>query len=325
MVRLVTAYNPPNTVVHGWLTINYQIDIGFIGGTTTLASFQRDFGITPSNKAAVSGNIVASLQAGCIFGALSVAFLTDKVGRRLGLIVSGAIATVASVIQTVSIGKLGVMYAGRVLAGLGVGAASTLVPLYVGETAPKDIRGKLCTWFKAACLSIYGINNTDSPLVTLYSFFQFLGLSVAYWVDYACSEGFSPQGHEQWRVPVALQILPACGLCLGMIPAKESPRWLARNGRHEEALHNLAYIRMDPDIGPQTTSEYDEIKSNIDALDEETQGIKLKQLLLPQYRVRLLIGVAIMVSQQLTGTTVFTYVSNTDIALRHLRSDCMLE
>jgi MFS family permease len=118
-------------------------DIGFIGGATTLASFKRDFGITADDSADISGNVVASMQAGCFFGALSIAFLTDKIGRKLGLVVSGIIVVVASALQTAACGRLGLFYAGRVIGGLGVGAASTLVPLYVSETSPKDIRGSL--------------------------------------------------------------------------------------------------------------------------------------------------------------------------------------
>lgn len=129
--------------VNAVLLIGLLSDIGFIGGAVTLTSFQRDFNIAPHEVSAISGNVVASMQAGCFFGALSIAFLTDRIGRRLGLIVAGAIAVVASVMQTVSVNNLGLFYAGRVIGGLGVGSASSLVPLYVGEMAPKEIRGKL--------------------------------------------------------------------------------------------------------------------------------------------------------------------------------------
>ena len=93
-----------------------------------------------------------------------------------------------------------------------------------------------------------------------------------------------------------------------MIPLRESPRWLAIKGRHEEALNNLAYIRLDDAVGPETRDEYNEIRDNIGALEMEAGGVRLKELWIPRNRKRVLIGLTLMVSQQLTGTTVFTYV-----------------
>lgn len=72
-----------------------------------------------------------------------MAYATDRLGRRVGLMLAGFVMAVGSVMQTVSAGMLGLLYAGRVVSGLGVGAASMLVPTYVGEQAPKKIRGKL--------------------------------------------------------------------------------------------------------------------------------------------------------------------------------------
>lgn len=130
-------------------------------------------------------------------------------------------------------------------------------------------------------------------------------------MDYACAQGFSSEGSNQWRVPVALQIVPAAGLSLGMIPLRESPRWLARNGRHEEALRNLAYIRHDEDSNPsqETRDEYAQIRDSTESELLEAGTFKLKELWLPRYRKRVAIGLAVMVGQQLSGTTVFTYVS----------------
>ena len=71
--------------------------------------------------------------------------MTDKWGRRWALIGTGAVTTVGAILQAGSAGKgsLGAMYVGRFVAGLGVGAASMLTPLYVSECAPRAIRGGL--------------------------------------------------------------------------------------------------------------------------------------------------------------------------------------
>lgn len=74
-----------------------------------------------------------------------MAYSTDRLGCRLGLMLAGFVMAIGSIMQTVSAGGLGLLYAGRVISGLGIGAASMLVPTYVGEQAPKKIRGKLRT------------------------------------------------------------------------------------------------------------------------------------------------------------------------------------
>lgn len=128
-------------MLFGWET-------GAIGGILAMVPAQKRFGYADLNAKAKSNqeqNIVSTLQAGCFTACLFTAWLTDKFGRRKCFIATGLLALIGVIFQTSSAarGDLAVMYVGRFIAGLGVGAASTLTPLYVSECAPRAIRGAL--------------------------------------------------------------------------------------------------------------------------------------------------------------------------------------
>lgn len=95
--------------------------------------------------ALMNSPVASTLQAGCFLACFITPWLTDKWGRRWALIGTGAITTVGVILQAGSAGNgsLAAMYVGRFVAGLGVGAASMLTPLYVSECAPRAIRGGL--------------------------------------------------------------------------------------------------------------------------------------------------------------------------------------
>lgn len=123
-------------------------DTGSIGGILNMPDFQERFRYADSSATAknnMSQNIVSTLQAGCFAACFVTSWLTDRYGRRATLIGSGLLTVVGVVFQAASSarGTLAVMYVGRFIAGLGIGAASALTPLYVSECAPRAIRGGL--------------------------------------------------------------------------------------------------------------------------------------------------------------------------------------
>lgn len=67
-------------------------------------------------------------------------------------------------------------------------------------------------------------------------------LQTSYWVDYGVSYHLK-ESTRQWQIPVGLQLVPGGILGLGMLLVKESTRWLAKRGRHNEALESLIWIR----------------------------------------------------------------------------------
>lgn len=127
---------------------------------------------------------------------------------------------IGAILQLFPNGGVATWYAGRVIAGVGIGIATVIVPLFTAEMAPKSIRGRLGSMFQ---------------------FFFTLGVMTSYWVDYGVSK--MPSSTKQWRIPVGLQLVPGGILCMGILLVKESTRWLAKKGRHDEAMASLIWVR----------------------------------------------------------------------------------
>lgn len=119
---------------------------------------------------------------------------------------------------------LGLIYGGRVLAGIGVGGASNLSPIYCSEISPPAIRGRLTGLFEMG--------------------WQIGGL-VGFWINYGVAETMAPS-HQQWIIPFAVQLIPAGLLFAGAIIIKESPRWYFSRGRREDGIRNLSWLRQLP-------------------------------------------------------------------------------
>jgi len=119
---------------------------------------------------------------------------------------------------------LGLIYGGRVLAGMGVGGASSLVPIYISEISPPAIRGRL---------------------VGLYELGWQIGGLVGFWINYGLIETMAPS-HKQWIIPFAIQLIPAGCLFAGSLLCVESPRWLLSKGKRQLALKNLSWLRQLP-------------------------------------------------------------------------------
>lgn len=120
----------------------------FIGTTITLTSFKNEFGLNELSSAGrdlISENIVSLFIAGAFFGALLTYGLGHFIGRKWCLAVAAAIFITGAGLQlgANSARGLGILYAGRVLSGLGTGVASNIIPIYLSELAPPAIRGRL--------------------------------------------------------------------------------------------------------------------------------------------------------------------------------------
>ncbi|BGP20979.1 hypothetical protein JCM10213_000194 [Rhodosporidiobolus nylandii] len=214
-------------IVAATAAIMIGYDSAFIGTSISLASFKREFGLatkTSKEFAAISSNIVSTYQGGCFFGSLLGYPAGQLLGRRWGLLASALVFCLGAGVMLAADGArgLGPIYGGRIVAGLGIGAASNLTPLYISEIAPPAIRGQL---------------------VGMYEIGWQIGGLVGFWINYGVSENL-PSGRVQWLTPFAVQLIPGGLFALG-IPffVRESPRWLITRGRREEAIKNLCFIR----------------------------------------------------------------------------------
>lgn len=118
------------------------------GGVLTLPAFQNDFRYTKEQATPVNSNCVSILQAGAFFGCFLIWPITSRIGRRYAMITSCLVFSVGGVLQVVNSHSIGVFYAGRIISGFGIGAATVLVPMFSAEMSPVHLRGNLGSLFQ---------------------------------------------------------------------------------------------------------------------------------------------------------------------------------
>ncbi|KAJ5709971.1 hypothetical protein N7493_009563 [Penicillium malachiteum] len=272
----------------------FGMDSGIIGGVLTMPPFEQTYGLENLSDVAqanLSANIVSTLQAGCFFGALLASPAADKWGRRLALMGSAVIGIIGVIMQASASGHLPAMYIGRLITGFGVGAASMINPLYVSENAPRAIRG---------------------GLTGLYQFFITMGIMLAFWINYGALLHLS--GSTMYLVPLAMQGLPAVLLFAGMTLCNESPRWLAKQDRWEEARATLSKVRALPADHPYLEEEFQAIALQLEQERALVGGSGFWDLMKEMWlihgnRKRAMISIFLMVCQQMTGTNAINYYS----------------
>lgn len=162
-------------------------------------------------------------------------------------------------------------------------------PLYVSENAPRAIRG---------------------GLTGLYQLFITLGIMLAFWINYGSNQHIN--GHGQYLVPLAMQGLPAVLLLLGMLFCNESPRWLAKQDRWEEARATLCRVRNLPSNNPYVENEFQDIVQQLEYERQLVSGSNFFDLLKEMWliagnRKRAIISIFLMICQQMTGTNAINY------------------
>ena len=227
---------------------------------------------------------------GCAFGAAIAGVISDRLGRKKVLILS-AILFLISAIGTAVPHTLSQFIIFRIIGGIGVGAASMTSPMYIAEISPARIRGRMVSVNQLAIV---------------------FGMLVVYFVNYFIA-GHGDAVDEQSGVTVATEMwnvvhgwrwmfgsesLPAVALLVLLLFVPESPRWLTKQGRPEEARYILTRV----DGSDHAGREMVEIS---DALSHESGS--LGQLFMPGMKIVLVIGVALAVLQQITGINAILY------------------
>ena len=181
--------------------------------------------------------ITSILSAGTCIGALIAGDCADYFGRRT-TILGGCILFAVGVVLEVASTGVNLMVAGRCIAGLGVGFESAVVILYMSEVAPRKVRG---------------------AMIAGYQFMITIGLLVASCITYA-TEGRNDSG--SYRIPIAIQFVPALVLFVGLLILPESPRWHVKKGNLEKARQCLARVRDQPMDSKYIDDELAEIVAN---------------------------------------------------------------
>ncbi|KAK4569865.1 hypothetical protein LTR86_002834 [Recurvomyces mirabilis] len=216
----------------------FGYDSGYINGVTGSAYFVN---IIDPGQAALSGPhnslIVSILSAGTFFGALAAGDLADGIGRKWTVIAGCVVYIIGVVLQTAAHG-LGLLVAGRLIAGIGVGFESAIVILYMSEICPRKVRG---------------------ALVAGYQFCITLGLLLASGVDYG-TKNFP--NASSYRIPIGLQFIFGVVLGVGLLFLPDSPRYFVKRGRIEQARKALCSVRNQPADSEYVEAELAEIIAN---------------------------------------------------------------
>src|SRR5918997_2251304 len=202
--------------------------------------------------------------------------------KRIGLIsiVVLAVMFFVGVLVAVFSPGYGLLVAGRIILGLAVGGASTVVPVYLAELAPFEIRG-----------SITGRN--ELAIV--------VGQFAAFVVNYIL---FATLGHIPgvWRIMFGVCALPAIALFLGMLRMPESPRWLVEKGRFDEALAVLKTVRSED----RAVAEFGQVETV--AEEEKGAHMSFATVFSNRWLRRIVfVGIGVSATQQLTGINSIMY------------------
>ncbi|OKL60051.1 hypothetical protein UA08_04973 [Talaromyces atroroseus] len=230
------------------------VDEGLISGAFNSKDFQNYIHYESYSKVEqtnIKGNVTAMVQIGSIGGALFAFLVCDRIGRiwatrELCLIWLAGIAIFMG-----NGGSLGAVYAGRFIAGLGVGQTVVVAPVYLAEIAPSSIRG-LCT--------------------CIFTGFVYLGIVLAYFANYGCQVHLGDNTHNRWLVPTSLHIMFAGLIFLLSFLQCESPRYLVKRGQIEKAIATLSKVRGLPFDHEYIVHEIGLIEATHHAEMEATMG-----------------------------------------------------
>ncbi|KAL0470670.1 hypothetical protein QR685DRAFT_597265 [Neurospora intermedia] len=256
----------------------FGYDQGVMSGIITGPYF-KDYFNQPTS--AQIGTMVAILEIGALISSLLVGRIGDIIGRRKTILYGSCIFFVGGALQTMAT-DMAMMMTGRIIAGLGVGMLSTIVPVYQSEISPPHNRGKL------ACIEFSG---------------NIIGYTTSVWVDYFC--GFL-EGNISWRLPLLMQCIMGALLGLGSLIIVESPRWLLDNDHDEEGIVVIANLYGGGDIhNPRARDEFREIKMGV--LLARQEGERTYSEMFKRYSRRVFIAMSAQALAQLNGINVISY------------------
>jgi MFS transporter, SP family, sugar:H+ symporter len=254
----------------GGLLFGY--DTGVISGA--LLFIPNDFKLTPF----VKGAIVAGLLLGAMIGAAGAGRLSDRLGRKR-LIVAAAVVFTGGALLAALAPNVEVLIAARFILGLAVGSAALVVPLYLAEVAPTDVRG---------------------AIASLNQLMIVVGILAAFIVNAILASS------GNWRLMLGLAAAPSLILLAGMVFMPETPRYLVHAGEEETARSVIEDLPGDE--RPQERIE------EIREVEQEESDAGLGALLRAKWvRPALVVATGLAVFQQLVGINTIIYYAPTTL------------
>ncbi len=260
-------------IIAGLMGLLFGYDEGVIAGT--LKPIVADFTLSHSMIGVMSGALpLGALLGSSLIASLVAGKLLQKFGRRMILFVAALLFILGAIFIIIAFDYAFLIFS-RIILGCAIGGASVATPLYVSETAPMEIRGKL---------------------VTIYQLSITFGILLSYVLVYLIGELVS------WKVFYGIAVIPAALVAIIIFMLPESPRWLMVSGRQDKAKKSMR--RLQPRLSAAEIDKgYDEIQS---ALNIEKRG-SFADLFKANYRPILIMGVLLFMLQQLSGINAIIY------------------
>ena len=243
-------------------------DTGVISGALL---FINETWILPDT---LQGFLVSSVLIGAVIGAATNGILADIFGRKKIIMATAVIFILGSILCAFA-PNVYVLIISRIFVGFAVGIVNFVVPLYLSEISPKNLRG---------------------TLVSLYQWAITAGILFSYFINAVFA-----QAVYNWRWMLFAGVLPGLILFIGMCFMSDTPRWLVSKNREDEA--KKVFNRIEPDI--DTNKEIEDIKNTLESGNDNKFRFK-KWMIMP-----FVVGVGIMFAQICTGINTIIYYAPT--------------
>ncbi|KAH3669228.1 hypothetical protein OGAPHI_001349 [Ogataea philodendri] len=276
----------------GFLLFGY--DQGVMGSLLTLDSFKNTFPSIDTqrhpNADTMQGFTIAVYEIGCLAGALSTIYLGDKLGR-LRCIFIGCIIMIVGAILQCSAYTVGHLIVGRIVTGIGNGMNTSTIPMWQAECSRAERRGSLVM--------------ISGALITG-------GIAISYWVDFGF---YFTKGAISWRFPVGFQMIFPLIILPFTLRLPESPRWLIKKNRVEEARYVFAALDGAHLSSEEVAMQVHDVKQSLS--EEHLEGgdsFNYRKLFVQgEHRNfhRLMLGLWAQIFQQITGINLITYYAGT--------------
>ena len=244
-------------------------DTGVISGALL---FINETWILPDT---LQGFLVSSVLIGAVIGAATNGVLADIFGRKKIIMATAVIFILGSVMCAFA-PNVYVLIISRIFVGFAVGIVNFVVPLYLSEISPKNLRG---------------------TLVSLYQWAITSGILFSYFINAAFA-----QAVYNWRWMLFAGVLPGLILFVGMYLKSDTPRWLVSKNREDEA--KAIFQKIEPDI--DTEKEIQDIKATLKTEGQDKKFRFKKWMIMP-----FVVGVGIMFAQICTGINTIIYYAPT--------------
>jgi len=256
----------------GGLLFGY--DTGVISGAILFIT--SDFGLSPF----MQGAVVAALLLGAMTGAAFAGPMSDRLGRRR-LIMIAAITFTIGALGAAAAPSAGALLVARFVIGLGVGSAALVVPLYLSEIAPTQIRG--------------AISSLNQMMIVI-------GILAAFIVNAILASS------GDWRLMLGLAAVPSVILLIGMFFLPETPRFLVREGEEGEAREVLEEVTDNEAVRDESPDRKIE---EIQEVEEKEGGLRL--LKERWVRPALIVAIGLAAFQQFIGINTIIYYAPTTL------------